>query len=184
MQRQFVRISQLLTNEIGTAGYRGCLRVENANAIQIQPAATVPANWFSKAYPIKANTMAIHFEKMATWHDYLLVDHAEDEVQWVISAHQRLKAGDKVMIADCEHAQLAEVLTVNLRENQQRVTTTVTDVPFAAGSYFGLWQSKTFYIAITDRKPNKAVLFGVCILMRMVKPMNGPMASMICKRVS
>ncbi|MBY0377154.1 MAG: hypothetical protein K2Q33_01150, partial [Gammaproteobacteria bacterium] len=152
LQRQFNRVSQLLTYEISSAGYRGCLPVDNAKVLQIESAANVPANWLSKGYPIKANTTAIHLEKMATWHDYLLIDHASEDTQWRISAHQRLKVGDEIMIADCEQSQLAKVLTASLQKDQQIITTTLNNQSFSAGSYVGLWQSKTFYIAKTDRK--------------------------------
>lgn len=152
LQKQFNRVSLLLTHEISSAGYRGCLQVDNAKVLQIESAANVPLNWLSKRYPIKANTMAIHLEKMAAWHDYLLIDHLNGETQWRISAHQRLKAGDEVMIADCQQWQLAKVLAASLQKDQQIITTTLSNSSFSAGTYVGLWQNKTFYIAKTDRK--------------------------------
>lgn len=152
LQRQFNRISQLLTQELSGAGYRGCLPVNTDEALQIRPAEDVPTTWLGKAYQAKAHTMVIHIEKMAAWHDYLLMDHAMNQNQWIVSTHQRLKAGDVVMIADCKEAQLATVLTASLQNNQQIVNTTNNSAAFAAGSYFGLWQEKTFYVAKTDRK--------------------------------
>ncbi len=152
LQRQFGRVSQLFTHEFSGAGYRGCLRVNTDEAVQIRRAEEVPAAWLGKGYQAKAHTMVIHIEKMAVWHDYLLIDHATNQNPWTLSTHQRLKAGDAVMIADCKEAQLTTVLNARVQNNQQIVNTPNNSTAFAAGSYFGLWQSKTFYIAKTDRK--------------------------------
>ncbi len=152
VQRQFIRISQLLYHEFSSAGYQGCLRVTSDKAVQIRKAEDVPVTWLGKNYQAKAHTMVIHIEKMSTSHDYLLINHASNQNQWTISIHQRLKAGDTVIIADCNKTQLTTVLTASVQKNQQIVTTANNYTAFAAGSYFGLWQEKTFYIAKTDRK--------------------------------
>jgi hypothetical protein len=152
LQRQFSRVSQLFYYELSSAGYQGCLRVTSGEAVQIRKAEDVPATWLGKGYQAKVHTMVIHIEKMATSHDYLLSDHASNQNQWTVSMHQRLKAGDTVMIADCNKTQLTTVLTASVQKNQQIVTTANSYTAFAAGSYFGLWQEKTFYIAKTDRK--------------------------------
>ncbi|MCD6045798.1 MAG: hypothetical protein K0R48_961 [Gammaproteobacteria bacterium] len=152
LQRQFSRVSNLFYYELSSAGYRGCLRVTSDEAVQIRKAEEVPATWLGKGYAAKAHTMVIHIQKMATWHDYLLSDHATKQNQWVLSMHQRLKVGDTVVIADCKEVQLTAVLTTSVQKNQQIITTTNNDTAFAAGSYFGVWEEKTFFIAKTDRK--------------------------------
>ena len=152
LQRQFIRVSQLFYHELSSAGYQGCLRVTGDAVMQIRKAEDVPVTWLGKGYQAKAHTMVIHIEKMATSHDYLLSDHANNQNQWTVSMHQRLKAGDMVMIADCNKTEKTTVLTASVQKNQQIVTTANNDTAFAAGSYFGLWQEKTFYIAKTDRK--------------------------------
>ena len=152
LQRQLNRVSQLFYNELSSAGYRGCLRVGGDESVQIRQAEEVPSAWLGKGYQAKAHTMAIHIEKMAANHDYLLMNHARNQNQWTVSTHQRLKAGDTVMIADCKEVQLTTALTVSMQKNQQIVTTANINTVFAAGSYFGLWQEKTFFIAKTDRQ--------------------------------
>ncbi len=165
LQRQFIRVSQLLYYELSHAGYRGCLGVNDAKAMQIRRAEAVPTTWLGKGHQAKANTMVIHIEKMAAWHDYLWESHAMNQEQWVLSLHQRLKAGDTVMISDCKEAQLTTVLTQSVQKNQQSqqiISTANSAFSFAAGSYVGLWQSKTFYIAKTDRKTRLgAPIFGL-----------------------
>ena len=152
LQRQFIRVSQLFYHELSSAGYQGCLRVTGDAVMQIRKAEDVPVTWLGKGYQAKAHTMVIHIEKMAASHDYLLSEHASNQNQWTVSMHQRLKAGDTVMIADCNKTQLTTVLTASVQKNQQIVTTANNYTAFAAGSYLGLWQEKTFYIAKTDRK--------------------------------
>lgn len=152
VQRQMNRLSQLFYQELSEAGYAGCLRANPDEAIQIRPAEEAPAAWFGKGHSAKARTMVIHIQKMALWHDYLLVDHLANQNQWTLSLHQRLQSGDVVMIANCKEKQLATVLTASAQKDQQIVTTANSANAFGAGSYFGLWQEKTFYIAATDRK--------------------------------
>lgn len=151
VQRQFIRVSKLFYHEFSSAGYSGCLRVNNDASVQIRKAEEVPVTWLGKGYQAKAATMVIHIEKMAANHDYLLSDHASNQSQWVLTTHQLLKAGDTVMIADCNQTHKTPVLTVSVQKSQQIVTTATIHTTFAAGSYFGLWQEKTFYIAKTDR---------------------------------
>lgn len=162
LQRQWIRLSQLFTQEISTAGYRGCLKVDKPNVLQIQEAALIPSTWIGKGHAIKPKTMAIHLGKMSVWHDYLLRDHGEQQNQWVVSTHQRLKPGDQILIADCEKSYLTTVLKSSLQKDQQVITTAMTNQTFLKGAYLGLWQSKTFYIEKTDRNTKKGkAIFGL-----------------------
>ncbi len=162
LQRQWIRLSQLFMQEISTAGYRGCLKVDNLDVLQIQEAALIPSTWIGKGHVIKPKTMAIHLEKMSVEHDYLLRDHLEQENQWIVSTHQRLKTGDKILIASCEKSYLTTVLKSSLQKDQQVITTATTNQTFSKGAYLGLWQSKTVYIEKTGRINKKGeAIFGL-----------------------
>lgn len=162
LQRQWIRIAHLLYQEIGMAGYQGCLPAENSADLQWASVEQAPQEWFSKAAVLKPRSIALHLEKLASVHDYLLADHISSENEWVLSNHARFKVGDTVFISDCAKSQWAQILSVKTEKDRQLIQTTAGENDFYAGSSFGLWQKQTFYLAETGRKDRQnESIFGL-----------------------
>lgn len=127
---------QILREGIRTAGYVGCGR-----SPIISPA-------------IRGDEGKIIIRKMNPYTVDLTSSARVGLRQLNVSNTQDFKVGDKIVIADCIRAQIAEISSI---KNRQLTLKTAVQYPFSTASEVGRFIESTFYVADSGRKNRQGV---------------------------
>lgn len=158
--------SYFLIQDISQSGYTGCRKINAEFPVsshieaKIQPELIVHG-YNQQTLPSEEKTLA---KKMVAGSSVVSVQFTHSQTANVVNPVKKaassltidnstfFKSGDDIMVADCLHADLVSITSVNT-DNSLRLNAEISEYP--AGSQVGLWENESFYVGKTGRFDNR-----------------------------